>query len=44
MIDLNGCPIPRLYAAGEVTSGIHGASRLSSSALTECLIVLSQFG
>ena len=38
VIDLDGCPIPRLYAAGEVTGGVHGASRLGSNALTECLV------
>ncbi len=30
-------PIPGLYAAGEVTGGIHGASRLGSVAITDCL-------
>lgn len=38
VINLKGQPIPRLFAAGEVCGGIHGASRLSSCALTECLI------
>lgn len=38
VIDLTGHPIPRLYAAGEVTGGVHGASRLGSNALTECLV------
>ena len=38
VIDLNGLPIPRLHAAGEVTGGVHGASRLGSNALTECLV------
>lgn len=38
VIDLNGRPIPNLFAAGEVCGGIHGASRLGSCALTECLI------
>jgi len=27
-----------LYAAGEVTGGIHGACRLGSCAITECLV------
>lgn len=31
-------PIPNLYAAGEVCGGIHGASRLGSCALTECIV------
>ena len=38
VINLKGQPIPGLFAAGEVCGGIHGASRLSSCALTECLI------
>ena len=38
VIDLHGNPIPRLFAAGEVTGGVHGASRLGSCALTECLV------
>ncbi len=38
VIDLHGKPIPRLFAAGEVTGGVHGASRLGSCALTECLV------
>ncbi|ASM35539.1 flavocytochrome C flavin subunit [Campylobacter sputorum subsp. bubulus] len=31
-------PIPGLYAAGEVTGGTHGASRLGSVAITDCLV------
>ncbi|UCD08230.1 MAG: flavocytochrome c [Dehalococcoidales bacterium] len=38
IIDVNQKPIPRLYAAGEVTGGIHGACRLGSCAVTECLV------
>lgn len=38
VVDLHGKPIPRLFAAGEVTGGVHGASRLGSCALTECLV------
>ena len=30
-------PIPGLYAAGEVTGGTHGASRLGTVAITDCL-------
>lgn len=30
-------PIPGLFAAGEVTGGTHGASRLGSVAITDCL-------
>jgi len=38
VIDLSGRPIPHLFAAGEVCGGIHGASRLGSCALPECII------
>jgi len=38
VIDLNQNPIRGLYAAGEVTGGIHGACRLGSCAITECLV------
>jgi flavocytochrome c len=38
VIDLSGRPIPGLFAAGEVCGGIHGASRLGSCALTECIV------
>ncbi|WP_169777175.1 flavocytochrome c [Campylobacter mucosalis] len=31
-------PIPGLYAAGEVTGGVHGASRLGSVAISDCLV------
>jgi flavocytochrome c len=37
VIDLTGRPIPRLFAAGEVTGGFHGASRMGSCAIPECL-------
>jgi len=30
-------PIPNLYAAGEITGGVHGASRLGSIAIPDCL-------
>lgn len=30
--------IPGLYAAGEITGGIHGACRLGSCAITDCLV------
>ena len=38
VIDLDGNPIKGLYAAGEVTGGIHGACRLGSCAITDCLV------
>ncbi len=38
VIDLEQKPVPGLYAAGEVTGGVHGACRLGSCAITECLV------
>ncbi len=34
-----GKPINGLFAAGEVTGGIHGASRLGSCAMADCLVM-----
>jgi len=31
-------PIPGLFAAGEVTGGVHGKNRLGGSALLECVV------
>lgn len=31
-------PIPGLFAAGEITGGVHGASRLGSNAIVDCLV------
>lgn len=38
VLDLDSEPIKGLYAAGEVTGGVHGASRLGSCAITECFV------
>ncbi|WP_005032900.1 flavocytochrome c [Holophaga foetida] len=32
-------PIPSLYAAGESTGGVHGAVRLGSCAITDCIVM-----
>lgn len=34
----NDQPIPGLYAAGEAAGGVHGAVRLGSCAVTDCLV------
>lgn len=33
-----GAPIPGLFAAGEAAGGVHGASRLGSCAIADCLV------
>jgi len=38
VLDGRGRPIKGLYAAGEVTGGIHGANRLGGNALTETIV------
>ncbi len=38
VVDRYGKIIPRLYAAGEVTGGTHGANRLGHNATTECIV------
>lgn len=39
VIDINHNPIPGLYAVGEVTGLTHGANRLGSCSVTECLVM-----
>lgn len=38
VLDTQGHPIPGLFAAGEVTGGIHGGNRLGGNAITEVLV------
>lgn len=38
VLDDKGSPIPGLYAAGEITGGIHGGNRLGRNALTDLLV------
>jgi fumarate reductase flavoprotein subunit len=38
VIDIWGQPIPKFYAAGEVTGGIHGSNRLGGNATAECVV------
>ena len=38
VLDIRGNVIPRLYAAGEVVGGIHGADRLAGNGIAECMV------
>ncbi len=38
VIDIQGRPIPRLYAAGEVAGGVHGSNRLGGNAIPDCIV------
>lgn len=38
VLDFDGKIIDGLYAAGEIAGGVHGASRLASCAITECIV------
>jgi len=38
VIDIYGKVIPKLYAAGEVTGGVHGSNRLGSNAIPDCVV------
>ena len=38
VIDVNGVPIPGLFAAGEVTGGVHGGNRLGGNAVADIVI------
>jgi fumarate reductase flavoprotein subunit len=38
VIDIWGAPIARLYAAGEVTGGIHGSNRLGGNAIPDAVV------
>lgn len=38
VIDVFGAVVPKLYAAGEVTGGIHGSNRLGTNATTDCVV------
>ncbi len=38
VLDFDGRTIKGLYAAGEVVGGVHGASRLGSCAISECVV------
>ncbi len=38
VIDIEGKPIPKLYAAGEVCGGVHGSNRLAGNSIPECIV------
>jgi fumarate reductase flavoprotein subunit len=38
VVDIFGNVIPKLYAAGEVTGGIHGSNRLGSNSIPTCVV------
>jgi fumarate reductase flavoprotein subunit len=38
VIDVFGEVIPKLYAAGEITGGVHGSNRLGSNAIPDCVV------
>jgi succinate dehydrogenase/fumarate reductase flavoprotein subunit len=38
VIGFNMKPVKGLYAAGEVTGGVHGAVRLGSVAMADCVV------
>lgn len=44
VIDTAGKPIPGLYAAGEVTGGLHGGNRLGGNAVADIMIFGRQAG
>ena len=38
VLDWQGKVVPRLYAAGEITGGIHGTNRVGGNALLDCMV------
>jgi fumarate reductase flavoprotein subunit len=38
VVDIFGEVIPKLYAAGEITGGVHGSNRLGSNAIPDCVV------
>ncbi|MDR2800600.1 MAG: flavocytochrome c [Desulfovibrio sp.] len=38
VLDRYGKTVPRLYAAGEVTGGVHGTNRLGGNATSDCIV------
>ncbi len=38
VLDIDGSPIPGLFAAGEAIGGVHGRNRLGGSSLLEAVV------
>ncbi|MBO5641441.1 MAG: FAD-binding protein [Prevotella sp.] len=38
MLRADGTPVARLYAAGEVTGGLHGANRLGGNGVADIVV------
>jgi len=38
VLDKSGTPVPRLYAIGEASGGVHGDNRLAGNSLLECTV------
>ena len=38
VVDIFGKVIPKFYAAGEFTGGVHGSNRLGSNAMPDCVV------
>lgn len=38
VLDWQGNVVPRLYAAGEITGGIHGTNRVGGNAFLDCMV------
>ena len=44
VLDFSGAPIPKLYAGGEITTGLHGSNRLGGNAIAEAMVFGREFG